>query len=188
VDDTSPLLTELRDRQRRLTRALDEIDQMAVDSEEHDRATGGISPLLREVVTGRDAIPLHRRQVLHDRYAPRIRWVGVGLTVVATLALVAVLAGRTDPWLVLMVLPLLALGGWLAIRTAGDRDGTDAGTPRDRFTAGVVGLAAIVLVLATGLVSGWFLVGAVPAALVAVALSTLTGPAPDLSSGEVLDA
>lgn len=188
MDDTSALLTELRDRQRRLATALDEIDRIDVDSDDHDRAFAEINTLLREVVAGRDAIPLHRRQVLHDRYAPRIRWVGAGLTTVAALALVAALGGWITPWLVLMVLPLLVLGVWLAIRTAGDRDGLDAGTPGDRLTAGVVGLAAIGLVLASGLVSGWFLVGAVPAALVAVALSTLTGPAPDLASGEVLDA
>lgn len=188
MDDNSPLLTELRERQRRLATALDQIDRIEVGSEEHDRAFAEINALLREVVAGRDAIPLHRRQLLHDRYAPRIRWVGVGLTAVAALALVAVAARWINPWLTLMALPLSVLGVWLAIRTAGDRDGMDTGTPRDRFTAGVVGLAAIVLVLASGLVSGWFLVGAIPAVLVAVALSTLTGPAPDLSSGEVLDA
>ncbi|MBO0875779.1 MAG: hypothetical protein J2P19_20560, partial [Pseudonocardia sp.] len=125
MDDTSPLLTELRERQRRLAAALDKIDHIEVGSEEHDRAFAEINTLLREVATGRDAIPLRRRQVLHDRYAPRIRWLGVGLTVVAALALVAVLARWMNPWLALMVLPLLALGVWLAIRTAGDRDGMD---------------------------------------------------------------
>ncbi|WP_028925559.1 hypothetical protein [Pseudonocardia acaciae] len=185
MDDSSPLLTELRDRQRRLAAALDRIDR----SQRQDNAFAEVNGLMRVAVEGRDAIRLHQYHVVHDRYAPRIRWLGIGLTSAAVVALAGVVVGWIDPWLTLMVLPLLVLGGWLAVRAAGDRNRPDSGgTPPERFTAGVVGLAALALVVAAALVSGWFLLGAIPAALAAIALSTLTGPVPDLTSGEVTDA
>jgi len=188
VDETSPLLTELRDRQGRLAAALDQIDHLADDSEDYDRAFAAVGELMRQVVASRDAIPRHEHQVLHDRYTPWIRGLGIGLAVLAVAAVAGVAIGRIDPWLTLMVLPLLVLGGWLALRAAGDRNRFDGATPRDRLLAGLVGLAAMGLVLASGLVSGWFLIGAIPTGLVAIAVATLTGPAAGLTSGEVLDA
>lgn len=179
VSDLSSAVDQLRAQQRRLVEVVDAFEATTAGSTDYDRLFGEVT-LVHQVVATRNGIPLRRHQADHDRYDMRVRVLGGVVAVAALVALVGVVVHWISGGLVLLALPLLVIGGRLAVTGAGSRNQIrPGGTPTERLVAAVASLIAVAALFVTAFVTWWALTGAIVgvvvaavAAFVSVALAT----------------
>lgn len=168
MSDPSSAVDQLRAQQRRLVEVVDAFEATIAGSTDYDRLFGEVNTLVHQVVATRNGIPLRRHQADHDRFDMRVRVLGGVVAVAALVALVGVVVHWISGGLVLLALPLLVIGGRLAVTGAGSRNQIrSGGTPTERLVAAVASLIAVAALFVTAFVTWWALAGAIVGLVVA---------------------
>lgn len=179
VDDDP--VADLRAEQQRLAALLDEFDDAPADTAREGELLQQIADRVAQTVTVRAEVPVRQGRTAVARYGPRTRLAAAIATGSAVLVGLAVLPGWISAWSLLVLIPLAVVSGWLVVTTAGDPVRLAASDePFLRWITSVGLVGGVLCVLLAGLLSGWFLPGALLAA--AGGLATLTAFSPTVNS------
>lgn len=158
-------VTELRTKQLQLAAQLDELSSTSKDTTEFNALFSDMNSTVVAALNLEVDLPKKRAQAVLEHYAPRTRVLSLLLASVSTVLGLGAVRGWTSGWLLVLVVPLLICGIVMAINPAPSADSRGPDPVEDRFLSAVIGLIAVALAAAAGLLSWWFLVGAIPATI-----------------------
>jgi hypothetical protein len=156
-------VAELRAKQLQLAAQLDELSGTPEGTAEFNALFSDVNSAVVAALNLEVGLPEKRAQVVVEHYAPRTRVLSLLLSGLSGLLGLGAVCGWVNGWLLVLVVPLLVCGIAMAINPGGPADSREPGTVEDRLLSAVFGLVAVALTAAAGLLSGWFLIGAIPA-------------------------